>query len=98
MIETQEQARDAAMKESPFQDLAPTGPALTDYDRTHSGTYLRLLDAEDSGADWQEVVVIVFGLDPAQDRERSHAMHASHLARARWISHHGYSDLVWPKS
>lgn len=88
-------ARDAAMSECHFQDLAPTTPALTDYDRSHSGLYLRLLDAAEAGADWREVVTVVFGLDPAQDPERSQAMHASHLERARWISRQGYRDLVW---
>jgi hypothetical protein len=95
MIDTHERARDATMNKSPFQDLAPSEPSLTDYDRTHGGVYLRLLDADEAGADWQEVVAIVFGLDPAHEPERSQAMHASHLERARWISQKGYRKLVW---
>ena len=36
-------------------DTAPTDSTLTDYDRQHFVTYLRLLDADDEGADWREV-------------------------------------------
>ena len=39
----------------PLADAAPTESALTDYDRLHLVTYLRLLDAAAEGADWQEV-------------------------------------------
>jgi hypothetical protein len=34
---------------------APQGEPLTDYDRDHVALYLRLLDAEEAGADWREV-------------------------------------------
>ena len=34
-------------------DVAPDGPVLTDYDEQHVVTYLRLLDADADGADWQ---------------------------------------------
>ncbi len=36
--------------------LAPTDPALTDYDREHLVPYLQLLDADEEGADWREIV------------------------------------------
>jgi hypothetical protein len=78
-----------------FLDHAPDAPELTDYDRSHMQTYLRLLDAAEEGADWPEVVQIVFGLDPRADPERARVMHESHLTRARWISAHGYKDLIW---
>jgi hypothetical protein len=67
-------------------------------DRECSGVYLRLLDAEEAGADWREVVTVVFGLDPVAEPERSHTIYASHLERARWMSRQGYRDLVWPKA
>lgn len=84
------------MTEPHLQNLAPVEPTLTDYDRAHTGMYLRLLDAEEAGADWREVVKIVFGLDPAVEFERCRLMHASHLQRAHWIAHQGYGGLVWP--
>jgi hypothetical protein len=37
-------------------DLAPSNPALTDYDVEHLVCYLRLLDAEAEGADWRGAV------------------------------------------
>ena len=36
-------------------DLAPTDPALARYDEEHLVTYLRMLDANEQGADWREV-------------------------------------------
>jgi hypothetical protein len=43
----------------PVSDTAPTEPILTAYDEQHLVTHLRLLDAEEEGADWQEVARIV---------------------------------------
>ena len=37
----------------PVDDVAPTAAILTGYDERHAITYLRLLDAEADGADWQ---------------------------------------------
>lgn len=76
-----------------FRDDAPTGDLLTDYDRAHVKLYVRLLDAEADGADWQEVVRILFGIDPEAEPERARRVHASHLARAHWMSEHGYRIL-----
>lgn len=98
MLEPRIQARDAAMTSAAFQDAAPTAPSLTDYDRAHCGVYLRLLDAAEAGADWREVVTIVFGLDPQEEPGRTRTMYASHLERARWISRQGYRELVWPRT
>ena len=75
-------------------DEAPTAPSLTEYDRLHLVTYLRLLDAAAAGADWREVVRIVLVIDPAREPERARRAHASHLARARWMSEAGYRDLL----
>ena len=50
-------------------DTAPTEPMLSDYDLFV--TYLRLLDADDEGADWREVARIVLHIDP--DREPARA-------------------------
>lgn len=77
-----------------FLDEPPSGETLTSYDREHMKLYMRLLDAERNGADWREAVGILFGLDPVQDPERCRHIHAAHLARAKWMTEHGYRELV----
>ncbi|WP_421934272.1 DNA -binding domain-containing protein [Phenylobacterium sp.] len=77
-----------------FLDEPPQQPSLTDYDRAHLRTYLRLLDAADDGADWREAVSVIFGLDIADDPDRARRVHDSHLGRARWMTEHGYRDLL----
>jgi hypothetical protein len=80
-----------------FDDRPPDGLRVTPYDERHLATYIRLLDAEAEGADWREVVAVVFGLDPAQDPERARRVHDSHLARARWMTETGYRHLLEPR-
>jgi hypothetical protein len=77
-----------------FADEPPRGPTLTDYDRQHLVLYLRLLDAADEDAEWTEVVRVLFGIDPSRDGERARRVYDSHLARARWMTEHGYQDLL----
>jgi len=36
----------------------------------------------------------VLGLDPVRHAEAARRIYDSHLARARWISDHGYRDLL----
>jgi hypothetical protein len=78
----------------PMLDTAPSGGVLTGYDEQHLVTYLRLLDAEAEGADWQEVARIVLHIDPISEPERAHLAWASHLARARWMTESGYRHLL----
>jgi hypothetical protein len=75
-------------------DQPPDAPSVTDYDLAHRITYLRLLDAASEGADWREAARLVLGLDPAREPERARRIHESHLARARWMTEHGYRDLL----
>ena len=35
-----------------------------------------------------------FGIDPDREPERAQRVHHSHLARARWMTEHGYRQLV----
>lgn len=77
-----------------YLDDAPSGPALTEYDRTHFKLYMRLLDAEADGAKWQEAVCVLFGIDPRCEPERARHVHDSHLARAHWMTEHGYRQLL----
>ncbi len=55
------------IKPGAVRDTAPIGTVLTGYDEQHLATYLRLLDADADGADWQEVSRIV-GRLRSQDR------------------------------
>jgi hypothetical protein len=86
------------MEEPPLDpdvaDAAPEAPALTPYDERHLITYLRLLDAEADKADWEEVARIVLHIDPAVDRERARKAWETHLARAHWMTTHGYRHLL----
>ena len=75
-------------------DSAPEDDVLTDYDRQHFGTYLRLLDAESEGADWTEVARIVLRIDPAHEPARARRAWETHLARAKWMTKHGYRHLL----
>jgi hypothetical protein len=82
-------------------DSAPDQPTLTPYDEQHAVTYVRLLDAEKANADWQEVARIVLRIDPAAEPDRACRAYESHLARAKWVSRHGYRQLLsrgWPKA
>lgn len=77
-----------------FIDVPPDSARLTSYDRTHMALYMRLLDADTDGADWREAVSVIFGIDPAKEPERAQLIYRTHLARARWMSQHGYRQLA----
>ncbi|WP_029006563.1 DNA -binding domain-containing protein [Azorhizobium doebereinerae] len=77
-----------------FEDIAPFSLELTGYDRAHIRLYARLMDAVADGADWKEIVVVLFGLDAAHEPERARNIFDSHLARARWVAASGYKDLL----
>jgi hypothetical protein len=89
-----QQHRSGARTSIAFVDQPPQSSSLTDYDRAHIALYVRLLDAAEEGAEWTEVVQVLFGLDPNRERERAHRVYDSHLARARWMTEHGYRDLL----
>ena len=75
-------------------NVAPTDPALTGYDQEHLVTYLRLLDADTEGADWREVAQVVLHIDPDREPDRARYAFDSHLARAKWMTEHGYRHLL----
>ncbi len=79
---------------SGFLEQPPTDQRLTEYDRAHLSTYLRLLDAESDGAPWEEVAKIIFGINPQDDCGRAERMYNSHLARAHWMTENGFRDLI----
>ena len=78
----------------PVADTAPNAEVLTGYDEEHLVTYLRLLDADSEGADWQDVARLVLHIDPARERERARRAWQSHLTRAKWLTTHGYAHVV----
>ncbi len=82
------------MTDAPVHEAPPASEHLTDYDRSHLKTYLRLLDAAAEKADWQEVATIVLGIDTEADPERARRIHSAHLERARWMTRTGYRDLL----
>lgn len=82
------------MSTSQFADHAPDVSQLTAYDESHLVDYLRLLDANDEGADWREAAAQILGVDAAAEPHRAMAMHQSHLARARWMTEVGYAHLL----
>ena len=78
----------------PIADFAPAETSITDYDRAHAPIYLRLLDAANEGAAWEEACQIVLGINPDREPQRAANAHRSHLERARWLTDHGYLDLI----
>lgn len=75
-------------------DEPPLSRKLTDYDYSVLVVYLRLLDAVDEEADWREVARIVLKVDPAREPARARRVYETHLARARWMTEHGYRHLL----
>jgi hypothetical protein len=75
-------------------DVAPNGPVLTAYDEEHLITYMRVLDADQQGADWRDVSRIVLRIDPGNDVDRARVAFESHLMRARWMAEQGYRHLL----
>ena len=74
-------------------DTAPSNSVLTVYDEEHIITYLRL-DADAVGADWRKVARIVLHLDPVNEPDRARRALDSHLSRAKWMTEHGYRQLL----
>ena len=86
------------MKKPPLDpdvaDVAPTDSVLTVYDEEHIITYLRILDADAEGADWRKVAQLVLHIDPVLEYDRARCAFDTHLARARWMTEHGYRHLL----
>jgi len=84
---------------NPSHDLkianeVPWSDHVTAYDREHFTVYLRLLDAAADGASAEEMSRIVLGIDPANEPARAKQALDSHLRRARWMTEHGYRNLM----
>ena len=80
--------------DAPILDQAPTDDKLTDYDRLHLITYIRLLDADADGVTWEEASRSILHIDPETEPERARRAHRSHLARAQWMTRVGYRHIL----
>jgi hypothetical protein len=72
---------------------APAVEALTGYDQEHLITYFCLLDADAGGCAWTETAYILLHIDPSREPKRARRAFESHLARAKWLTEHGYLHL-----
>ena len=84
----------AKQDELPIADDAPEATAVTDYDEHHVALYLRVLDADRDGASAADMARVIFEIEPIKEPQRAQRMVRSHLARARWMTEHGYLDLL----
>lgn len=75
-------------------DEAPMAATVTRYDERHLITYLRLLDAAAQDVHWRKVARDILRRDPSRQTSRVKRCWESHLARARWMSEHGYRLLL----
>lgn len=66
----------------PFEDAAPSGDEITDYDREHTMLYICLLDRKERQRDWRETVQAFFGIDFDREPDRARRVYDSHIARA----------------
>jgi hypothetical protein len=83
-----------SQQQTEIADTAPSEPRLTDYDRAHLTTYLRLLDAAADNPDWEEAASLILGMDAKSQPDRARRAYDSHLARAQWMTSAGYRDLL----
>ena len=81
-------------QQTEIADTAPSEPHLTDYDRAHLTTYLRLLDAAADNPDWEEAASLILGMDAKSQPDRARRAYDSHLARAQWMTSAGYRNLL----
>jgi hypothetical protein len=75
-------------------DEAPNSDTLTPYDTEHLVTYVRLLDAEADASEWTEAARIVLHVDSSSELVRARRAWETHLARAKWMTEHGYRHLL----
>ena len=80
--------------DAPILDQAPSADKLTDYDRLHLITYIRLLDADADGMLWEKASHSILHIDPETEPERARRAHRSHLARAQWMTRVGYRHIL----
>ena len=70
----------------------PRGRFVGPRDRALLPVYLRLLDAAEAQAAWEEAAEIVLGLDVAAEGAKE--LWAAYLARAQWMVDQGWTQLA----
>ena len=75
-------------------DEAPWSEGINAYDEPQFRLYLRLLDAVAAKASNIEICKILFGIDAEREPARAQKCLESHLRRARWMTEHGYRELL----
>jgi hypothetical protein len=78
-----------------FEDVAPSGAEVTDYDREHAMLYVCLLDRKERGRDWRETVKAFFGIDFEREPEQAQRVYDSHLARAIELQNVPYFAVMY---
>lgn len=76
------------------EDDVPWADTITPYDEAHFITYVRLLDAEATGADWREAARIILHRDASTEQDQAHRCWKAHLQRAQWMTTSGYRHLL----
>ena len=79
---------------STLSHCPPSTDAITSYDEAHFAIYLRLLDAEAAGIPWDTSAHMVLGLDVAKEPDKARHIWERNLARAEWMTQHGYRHLL----
>ena len=72
-------------------DVVPWDDKVTAYDEAHFACYLQLLDAEAANLPEDEICRLVLQLEPS---EHARSILRSHLERAKWMTEHGYRQLL----
>lgn len=72
-------------------DVAPWDVKITAYDEAHFVLYVWLLDAAAAKQPEDEMCRTLFKREPC---DRTRAIVRSHLKRARWMTEHGYRQLL----
>ena len=78
----------------PPAEVPQMSEQLTACDLTHGPLYLYLLDSAAIGCQWQDLPPSIFGFDPKRGPEHTRMLFETNLARARWMTEHGWRLLL----
>ncbi len=74
-------------------DDVPWSDEITPYD-AHLILYVRLLDACAAGASENDIVRVLFGIDPVKEPARARRTLETHQRRAHWMTEEGYKPFL----